>query len=434
MTDCKYLCYNVLMPHTESYIKRLVEGRLEVALASSGAVFLKGVKACGKTETALRFANSEINLQASPRNRQLAEISPQDVLEGATPRLIDEWQEVPSIWNNVKIETDRRKATEQFILTGSATLDSNDKLHSGAGRIITIDMSTLSWAELGYSNSSVSLSSLLGGESIRPRQNQTQLRSILQRLVIGGWPGLIGKSERGAIAMNRSYIDLLLSDDISRVSGVNRNKQRAESILQSLARNIATTVDVSTIASDTERHDSSPAVSRQTTHEYLNDLSQLMILVNQPAWNVHIRSSASLRTTPKRHLMDPSLACAALGLSSESLLNDLNFSGFLFESQVFHDLSIYAAENDARLAYYRDSSGSEVDIIAEKRDGSWAAFEVKLGDIGLDEAARKLLAFSDNIDKTRSAPPSSLNIITGTGLAYTRPDGVNVLPLSVIGA
>ncbi|NCU29264.1 ATP-binding protein [Candidatus Saccharibacteria bacterium] len=417
-----------------SYVKRLVENRIKTALSASGAVFLRGAKACGKTETALRFAKSEINLQASTRNRILAEISPQDVLEGETPRLIDEWQEAPSIWNNVKIETDKRKATNQFILTGSATLGDKDKLHSGAGRIVTIDMSTLSWSELGYSNSSVSLGSLLDGKSVQPKQNPTELRTILERLVIGGWPGLIGKPERSATTINRSYIDLLLGDDISRVSGVNRNKQKAENILQSLARNTATVVDVSTIASDTERHDSSPTVSRQTTYEYLDDLSQLMILVNQPAWNVHIRSSASLRTTPKRHLMDPSLACATLGLSSESLFNDLNFSGFLFESQVFHDLSIYAAENDARTAYYRDSSGSEVDIIIEKRDGSWSAFEVKLGDIGLDEAAEKLLGFAQNIDKTKSKAPNSLNIITGTGLAYTRPDGVNVLPLSVIGA
>lgn len=417
-----------------AYVTRLVENRIKSALDASGAIFLRGTKACGKTETALRFAKSDINLQASARNRLLAEISPQDVLTGDTPRLVDEWQEVPSIWNNVKIETDQRKMSGQFILTGSATLGNKDKLHSGAGRIITIDMSTLTWAELGYSNSSVSLSLLLQGEKPQLRQNQTELKDILQRLVIGGWPGLIGKTERDAIAMNRSYVDLLLGDSISRVSGVNRNKQKAENILQSLARNIATTVDISTITADTERQNSSSSVSRQTTYDYLDDLSQLMILVNQPAWNVHIRSSASLRITPKRHLVDPSLACSALGLSSDLLLNDLNFSGFLFESQVFHDLTVYAAENDAKLAYYRDSSGTEVDIIVEKRDGSWAAFEVKLGDTGLDEAADKLLNFARNIDQTRSKPASSLNIITGTGLAYTRPDGVNVLPLGVIGA
>ena len=416
------------------YTKRLVESRIEASLRASGAVFLRGVKACGKTETALRFANSQINLQESARNRLLAEVSPKDVLDGETPRLIDEWQEVPSIWNSVKIESDKRKAANQFILTGSATLTNKDKLHSGAGRIITIDMSTLSWSELGYSNASVSLGSLLVNNTvISPTQNQTELREVLKRLVVGGWPALIGKSEYDASTINRSYIDLLLDDDISRVSGVTRNKQKAENVLQSLARNIATAVEVSTIASDTERKGSNTAVSRQTTYEYLEDFTRLMILVDQPAWNVHIRSSASLRVTPKRHLIDPSLACAALGLSSESLFNDLNYSGFLFESQVFHDLSIYASQNDARLSYYRDSLGKEVDIIVQKRDGSWAAFEVKLGDVQLDQASKRLLDFADNIDKLKSEAPRSLNIITGTGTAYTRPDGVNVIPLSVLG-
>lgn len=409
------------------YVKRLIESQLVSALNSTGAVFIRGVKASGKTETATRFALSVVNLQHSERNRTLAEVSPQDLLDGATPRLIDEWQEVPSIWNNVKIETDKRQKTKQFILTGSSTLKDNAKIHSGAGRIITLDMTTLSWAELGYSNSSVSLDTLLRGKSVHPKQNQTELKTILRRLVVGGWPALIGKSERSAIALNRSYVDLLLSDDISRVSGIQRNRQKAEKVLQSLARNIATNVDISTIASDA----GSP---RQTTYEYLDDLRRIMIVIDQPAWNVHIRSSASLRLTPKRHLADSSLACATLGLSSEALFNDLNYAGFLFESLVFHDLTVYAKLCDAKLSFYRDSSDSEVDIIVEKRDGSWAAFEVKLGDLNLDLAAKKLHAFAGNIDTKKSKSPSSLNIITGTGLAYTRLDGVNVLSLSVLGA
>jgi predicted AAA+ superfamily ATPase len=283
----------------------------------------------------------------------------------------------------------------------------------------------------------VSLASLLDGEPITPAQNRTELRTILQRLVIGGWPAHIGKTERSAITINRSYVDLLVGDDISRVSGIQRNRQKADKVLQSIARNIATAVDITTISSDTASdtlHGSELTVSRQVTYDYLDDFARLMILINQPAWNVHIRSSAALRTTPKRHLADPSLACAALGLSSEALFHDLNFSGFLFESLVFHDLQVYADVNDATLSYYRDSADNEVDIVVERRDGAWAACEVKLGDIDLDLAAEKLLAFAKNIDTAKSLPPSSLNIITGTGLAYTRPDGVNILPLSVLGA
>ncbi len=417
------------------YTRRLIEKQLDKALDASGSVFIKGVKACGKTETALRFAKSEINLQKDPRNRFLAEVSPDDILQGDTPRLIDEWQEVPSIWNQIKIETDNRKAKGQFILTGSATLKNINKLHSGAGRIITIAMSTLSWVELGYSNSSASLKSLLTSNRVHPKQNKTELKAILERMVIGGWPTLIGQTEETATITNSSYIDLLLSDDISHVAGIKRNKSKAEKILKSLSRNIASPVEISTIASDIIPSivESKTTISRQTASGYLDDLKRLMILVEQPAWNVHIRSTANLRTTPKKHLVDTSLVCASLGLSSKSLLNDLNFSGLLFESLVFHDMTIYASINDAKVSYYRDSFGREVDMIVEKRDGSWSAFEVKLGDVEIDLAAEKLLSFVKNIHTQKSKSPSSLNIITGTGLAYTRSDGINVLPLSVLG-
>ena len=412
-----------------TYLPRITEKRIVRTLDALGAVYLRGVKASGKTATALQYAKSHINLQADENTRQLAKLSPSTVLTGDTPRLIDEWQEVPSIWNSIKVEVDNRKAKGQFILTGSATKKHDDKLHSGAGRFAVIDISTLSWAELGYSNASVSLGQLLESAPITPAQNQVGLPTILERIVIGGWPTNIGVTENEARITNESYIQLSLADDISRVAGVSRNKQNAVAVTKSIARNIATNIDIKTIAQDAD-------ITRQTASEYLNDLENLMLLVNQNAWNVHIRSKASLRTTPRRHLADPSLACALLSLSSDKLLQDLRYTGFLFESQVFHDLTIYAAENDAELYYYRDSNDNEVDIIAEKRDGSWAAFEVKLGGTPaeLDEAAKKLLDFKDNIDTTKSKSPSSLNIITGTGYAFTRPDGVNVLPLSVIGA
>ncbi|MCL2094544.1 DUF4143 domain-containing protein [Candidatus Saccharibacteria bacterium] len=418
------------------YLPRLIEKPLREALKISGGVFLQGVKASGKTETALRFAGSSVNLQNDPRNRLLAEVSPRDIIGGVTPRLIDEWQEVPSIWNNVKTEIDARKAKNQFILTGSATVKDGDKLHSGAGRIVTLGMSTLTWVELGYSNSSIRLNSLLDGRCMRPRQNPMELRTILSRLVVGGWPIVIGQPERSATIINRSYVDLLLSDDISRVSGVRRDRARAERIFRSIARNVATPVEISAISADTEIdtfRKTDLTVSRQATYDYMSDFTRLLMLVNQPTWNVHIRSSASLRMTPKRHLADTSLVCAALGLSSESLFHDLNFAGLLFESLVFHDMSVYAGLLDARVSYYRDSAGGEVDIIVERRDGAWAAFEVKLGDVDLDIAAEKLLRFAKNIDTKKSRAPSSLNIVTGTGVSYAREDGVNVISLGCLG-
>ncbi len=420
-----------------TYVKRILDRDVEEGLAAAGAVVVRGPKACGKTETALQYAGSDINLLYNPTARYLAHISPENILEGAIPRLIDEWQEAPGVWNAVKTEVDRRKDVGQFILTGSSTVDKDKNLHSGAGRFIVYDMSTMTWAELGYSNTSVSMHDLLSGAKIRPVQNETELNDILARLVIGGWPILMGKTERQAMDINRSYVDLLLSDDISRVSGVERDRRRATQLFMSLARNIATSVSMSTLANDNdsdEFDENDVTVSRQSVYDYVEDLKRLMIVVDQPAWRPHVRSSVRLRTKPKRHIVDPSLAVAVLGMSSKTLIKDLKYTGFLFESQVFHDLTVYARANDAEVSYYRDSSDTEVDIIVENRAGNWAAFEVKLGDDDIDTAAVKLLAFANNIDTNKTKKQGSLNIITGVGYAYTRPDGVNVLPLSVLGA
>ena len=419
-----------------TYVKRIIDKNVDDGLTAAGAVVIRGPKASGKTETALQYSASDVNLIYDTAARDLAKLSPKNLLDGATPRLIDEWQEAPDIWNTVKIEVDKRKKAGQFILTGSSTVDKNKNLHSGAGRFILYDMSTMTWAELGHSNISVSLGDLLSGVAVNPVQNEVDLNTILTRLVIGGWPILIGKTERQAMDINRSYIDLLLSDDISRVSGVERDRRRATQLFMSLARNVATTVSMTTLTSDNdldELGENDITVSRQTVYDYLEDLKRLMIVIDQPAWRPHIRSSVRLRTKPKRHIIDPSLAIAALGMSSKTLIKDLKYAGFVFESQVFHDLTVYARANDAELSYYRDSNDAEVDIIVEDRSGNWAAFEVKLGDDDIENAATKLLAFASNIDTNKTKKQGSLNIVTGIGYAYTRPDGVNVLPLSVLG-
>lgn len=418
------------------YIKRSIDKKIESGLLSASVVVIRGPKACGKTETALQFAKSEVNLLYDVNARYLAQVAPSSVLEGGVPRLIDEWQEAASIWNSVKIESDKRKSAGQFILTGSSTVDKSINLHSGAGRFIVYDMSTMTWEELGYSNSTVSLAGLLKSSEITPKQSNTELKDVLRRLVIGGWPILMGKTERQALDINRSYVELLLSDDMSRVSGADRDRKRAMQLFMSLARNVATPVEISTLASDGDNDtlaDTDVTLSRQTVYEYLDDMKRLMVVVEQPAWRPHIRSAAALRITPKRHIADPSLAIAALGLSSDALLADLRFTGLLFESQVFHDMQVYARANDAEVSYYRDSYDNEVDIIVENRLGEWAAFEVKLGDVDLDDAAKKLLNFADNIDIYKTRNPSSLNIIVGTGYTYTRPDGVNVVSLSTLG-
>ncbi|MDR0854626.1 MAG: DUF4143 domain-containing protein [Clostridiales Family XIII bacterium] len=419
------------------YFKRLAEEQIGLALKAAGAVYIRGPKACGKTETALKFAKSEINLQEDGRARFLASVEPAEVLLGEAPRLIDEWQEVATIWNNVKTEVDRRKKKGQFILAGSSVLADTANLHSGAGRFLIIDMNTMTLSELGLSNEKVRLQKLLEGGEINATSGNLTLRKLAKQIVVGGWPENIGLDEKYATEMNKSYIDLLTSDDISRVASVKRDPAKAIKVLKSLAKNVATPVEIRTLAEDVDLNlikEGELMVSRQTASSYLDDFRKVMILREQPAFNIHIRSSAELRKTPKRHLVDPSLAAAVLRLSSDVLFKDLNYFGFLFESLVFHDMSVYASLNDASVSHYRDSYGNEVDIIVEKGNGDFAAFEVKLGDKNLDEPARKLLDFAENVAMDKHKTLISLNIVTGIGNAYTRADGVNVLPLTTLGA
>ncbi len=414
------------------YIRRLIEGDLKSKLLASGALLIKGPKSCGKTETAKQYANSVLNMDRDPQVPGIMATKPQLLLEGQSPRLIDEWQEQPEIWNYVRHEVDERKAKGQFILTGSANPSDNVKLHSGAGRFSVLQMDTMSWQELGYSSGTVKLSDLLKGTENDYFESAISLEFIIDKLCKGGWPALIGESTQNALIMNRSYIDLLCEVDMSRVSNVKRNPLKVRSLLRALSRNIATLVDNKTLEKDVATNENNE-ISKNTITGYLDALSRLMILYEQPALNLHIRSSASLRKSPKRHLCDPSLAVAALGLDEESLIKDINYTGFLFESLAIHELLVYARANDATLFHYNDSYRNEVDAIVQKRNGDYAAFEVKLGVGFIDKAAKNLRTFADNIDTSRMGPPQSLNIITGTGMSYRRPDGINVISLAALG-
>jgi len=359
-------------------------------------------------------------------------INPKILLEGKTPRLIDEWQQQPKLWNYVRHEVDDRKKKAQFILTGSANPEEAIKLHSGAGRFTLVEMQTMSWQEMGYSSGVVSLHALLQGEAVAYSDNNLSVETIIERMIKGGWPALLNASLHEAILLNRSYVDLLAEADMSRVSNVKRDPQKVRSLLRSLARNMATLVDNTSLEKDIKAAEDAD-LSRPTIIDYLNALSQLMIFEEQPAFNTHIRSSASLRKSPKRHFCDVSLAIAALKLDKTRLMNDLKYCGFLFESLVYHDLKMYARANDAEIFHYRDSSGLEIDAIIQQSDGIWAAFEVKLGIGMLDEAANNLLKFNERIDEEKFNKPASLNIISGTGMSFTRPDGVNVISLASLG-
>ncbi len=415
-----------------TYLNRISDSELQRKLESSGALLIRGTKACGKTESAKQFANSTLKLDQDEQVPLLIETAPQRLLLGKTPLLIDEWQIQPKIWNYIRHEIDNRKQTAQFILTGSANPEENVKMHSGAGRLEILDMRTMSWQELGFSSGKISLKNLLEGEIIDIYDDPTEFEFIVERIITGGFPALIGKNIQQASDLNRAYVDLLAEVDISRVSNTKRDPVKVRNLLRSLARNTATLVDITTLESDIREKEYND-ISRPTIYDYLNALDRLMIVENQPAWNTRIRSSSSLRKSPKRHFTDVSLAAAALGANKESLLNDVKFTGSLFESLVTHELRVYAQANDAKVYHYRDSSGLEVDSIVQKYNGDWCAFEINLG-IGLiEEAAAKLNKFVSILDEKMVKPPKSLNIITGTGVSYTRKDGINVISLRSLG-
>jgi predicted AAA+ superfamily ATPase len=414
------------------YLNRIIEEDLLAKLSASGAVLIKGPKSCGKTATANQFAKSVLEMDRDKQVPVIMATKPQLLLVGETPRLIDEWQEQPEIWNYIRHEVDDRKAQGQFILTGSANPTDDVKLHSGAGRFTVVQMDTMTWQELGYSTGIVKISDLLQGDLPDFYDAGVSLDFIIDKMLIGGWPTLLNESIKNALKMNSGYVDLLCEVEMSRVAGVKRDPFKVRSLLRSIARNTATLVDNKTLEQDVktlERND----LSRNTISEYLDALSRLMILYEQPAFNPHIRSSASLRKSPKRHLCDTSLAVAALGLDKESLIKEMKYTGFLFESLATHELNVYAKANDANLFHYNDSYGLEVDAIVQKRNGDYAAFEIELGVGYIDEAAENLKKFAKNIDTAKMDRPKTLNIITGTGMSYSRSDGINVISLASLG-
>ena len=397
------------------YFPRLIEGDLIEKMAASGAVLIKGPKSCGKTATAKQFAKSILEMDRDIQVPIIMATNPRMLLAGESPRLIDEWQIYPEIWNYVRHE-----------------VDDNIKLHSGAGRFTVLQMDTLTWQELGFSSGAFKMSDLLQGVLIDITEPGVSLDFIIDRLCIGGWPGLINANTKNALSMNRGYVDLLCEVDISRLSGVKRDPNKMRSLLRSIARNSATLVDNKTLEQDVKAIDKNE-LSRNSITDYLDALLRLMILYEQPAFNPHIRSSASMRKSPKRHLCDTSLAVAVLGLDQDSLFKNIQYTGFLFESLVIHELNVYAKANDSMVFHYNDSYGNEVDAIVQKRNGDYAAFEIKLGVGYIEEAASNLKKFAASIDSSKMELPKSLNIISGTSMSYRRPDGINVISIASLG-
>jgi predicted AAA+ superfamily ATPase len=412
------------------YQKRFVDQTLSERLMSSGAVLIEGTKGCGKTETATKAARSAVRFDADEQVRVRMEIDPKSVLDGDAPRLLDEWQEYPQIWNYVRREVDERKKKGQFILTGSATPDDKARRHSGAGRFSVIRMRPMSLFEKGWSTGEVSTAALMRGLPPASEPVSFDLGELAEKMTLGGWPGLIGENTGTGLRFVSDYMNLIAEVDLSRVSEKRRDPYKVTRLLRSLARNISTEAAVTSLAKDTGGSDGD--MDDETVAEYLSALERLMAVENLPAWNTHIRSSDMLRKSPKRHFADPSMAVGALGLSVDKLLSDLNYFGLLFESLAIRDLRIYADAGGGKVFHYRDSRGLEIDAVVEYADGTWGAFEIKLGIGAVDAAANTLLTVAAKVDTSKTKAPTALTVITGNGFAYRRPDGVNVVPLSAL--
>ena len=406
------------------YRERLADHELRQRLGAAGAVVIEGPKACGKTATARQAAASEVLLDVDANARRAAAIDPALVLAGAAPRLIDEWQTEPAIWNHVRRAVDDRARPGQFILTGSAVPADDLTRHTGAGRLTRLRLRPMSLFEAGRSSGAVSLRGLLAGEAPRSAESALSIEELAGQVCRGGWPGNLQRSTNQALQANRAYLDEIRRVDVGRVDETRRDPAKVGDLLRSFARNVATYAAASTMAADLNNH---------TADAYLTALERLMIVEDQPAWAPHLRSRSRLRGVPKRHFVDPSLAVAALRADPDRLLRDLAWFGFLFESLVVRDLRVYAQHRDAEVLQYRDNTGLEVDAIVQAADGTWAAFEVKLGTGMIDAAAAALLRFAKRVDPARSRAPAALAVIVAGGYGYVRDDGIGVIPIGALG-
>ncbi len=406
------------------YRARLADHELRQRLGAAGAVVIEGPKACGKTATARRAAASEVLLDVDANARRAVAIDPALVLEGAAPRLIDEWQTEPAIWNHVRRAVDDRARPGQFILTGSAVPADDVTRHTGAGRLTRLRLRPMSLFETGRSSGAVSLHGLLAGAAPRSAESALSIEELAGQVCRGGWPGNLQRSVNQALQANRAYLDEIRRVDVGRVDATRRDPAKVGDLLRSFARNVATYAAASTMAADLNNH---------TADAYLTALERLMIVEDQPAWAPHLRSRSRLRGAPKRHFVDPSLAVAALRADPDRLLRDLAWFGFLFESLVVRDLRVYAQHHDAEVLQYRDNTGLEVDAIVQAADGTWAAFEVKLGAGMIDAAAATLLRFARRVDPARSRAPAALAVIVAGGYGYVRGDGIGVIPIGALG-
>ena len=419
----------------KGYKERLIDKTIEENLKIFGAISIEGPKWCGKTWTALNHSNSVAYLNNTAdnfREKHLAEMDVNLVLNKEQPQLIDEWQEVPAIWDAIRFQCDQDKEKGKYILTGSATPVTTQIHHSGAGRICKMKMYTMSLYESGDSTGEVSLADLFKGNVKNKLVKKVELQTLADLIVRGGWPESINLGVTAARRITRSYIEAVLDKDINEIDGVKRDRNKMEMLLRSLARNESTISTNSVLVKDIGNNATEEElnVSRNTVTDYLDVLNKLHLIENQNSFMYNIRSRANVGKIPKRHLTDPSLGCAVLNITPEKLMNDLETFGFYFEALCERDLRIYAESLDAKLYHYRENStGLEVDAIVEIADGEYGAIEIKLGSNQEEEAAKNLKKFYDSVD----VKPKFMCIICGLYDAIVkRPDGIYVIPITAL--
>ena len=421
----------------KEYKKRIADGLLERKLKGKGAVLIQGPKWCGKTTTAEQISKSILYMakpEEKEQNISLAELNPSLLLKGEVPRLIDEWQIAPKLWDAIRFEVDHRDEEGQFILTGSAVpAKMNNVTHTGTGRVTWLTMRPMSLYESGESNGTVSLLELFNNNSKLNGTSELSLEDIAYLCCRGGWPRSIFMDKDIALEQAYDYYDAVVNSDISRVDDVNRNPERVKNLMRSYARNIGTQVSYETLKNDIINNDSF-ALDTDTVLSYVNALKKIFVIEESPAWNPNLRSKTAIRTSDTRYFVDPSIAVASLGIGPNDLINDLNTFGFIFETLCIRDLRTYAESINGSVYHYRDSSNLECDAVIHLRNGAYGLIEIKLGgDKLINEGAENLLKMKNKIDTEKMKNPSFLMVLTATGkYAYKREDGVCIVPIGCL--
>ncbi|MDD6045010.1 MAG: DUF4143 domain-containing protein [Clostridia bacterium] len=421
----------------KTYRKRIADDILKRKLEGKGAVLIEGPKWCGKTTTAEQVAASVLYMddpEKKAQNIAMAELSPKRLLAGETPRLIDEWQLAPKLWDAIRFEVDHRGEMGQFVLTGSAVpADTKEIAHTGTGRFTWLTMRPMSLYESGDSTGQVSLRELFQGADDVVGESDIDLDRLAFLTCRGGWPQAIDMSDEIALDQAVDYYDAVVNSDINRADGVQKNPERVKRLMRSYARNQGTQIANTVIAEDVSGS-GVISMSDETTAQYIDALRKIFVVEDMHAWNPNLRSKAAIRTLDTRYFVDPSIAAAALGIGPEDLLNDLNTFGFIFETLGVRDLRVFADALNGTVYHYRDKDGLECDAVVHLRNGAYGLIEIKLGgDRLIEEGAKSLLTLSGKLDTTKMKQPSFLMVLTGTGdYAYRRTDGVFVVPIGCL--